>query len=119
MASTLCTTQIVMPAATVEMKGEAPTTARLSIAPSIITIILSNADFDPNDLMPEIRMSMSAMKNIKNDLAVISPASRLPPVPKIRSRNSSIVFLKNYIKIQALIYNLYFGMYPGASVISF
>jgi hypothetical protein len=70
-------------AAIVEKKGDAPTTPRLRIAPSMMTRILSNAVLIPKIRIPAIRISKRAIKNIIKALAAICKGASSSPLPKI------------------------------------
>jgi hypothetical protein len=63
--------------------ADAPTTARLKIAPSKIAIILSSGVLNPNERLPEMRISAKAIKNTTMPLHDICRQLRSFPSPKI------------------------------------
>ena len=85
-----CKTTISRQVITTGKKGDTPTTARLNIAPNNITMILSIGVLRPNDLLPDILISNSAMMKTSIPRQLICRTVRSLPVPK-NSVNVSII----------------------------
>jgi hypothetical protein len=75
----------------VDQKGDAPTTARLSTAPTNTVVHASKGLCCPNERLPEIRTSTSAMTNTTQALAAICQKARSDPSPNTNSINDCIV----------------------------
>ena len=63
-------------------KGDAPTMARLRVAPKVMVIILSSGVRTPNERRPEILINMKAAINTKAPREPICSMSKFFPWPK-------------------------------------
>ena len=78
-----CKKTITKQVATTAKKGDAPTIARLSVAPSVMVIILSKGVRTPKERLPDIRIKMKAIAKTAIPRQPICSVVRFFPSPNI------------------------------------